>query len=156
MNINVTLLAQIIAFVVMIWLINRLMWGPLVKALENRRQQIAEGLSAAEKSKQDLRSAETRAEEIETGARHKSKEILAHAEKRASEMIEEAKTKAQVEGTRIRHAAQADINQQLDRAKESLRQQVSALAVLGAQKILGHEVSAEAHQDALKDLSNQL
>ena len=156
MNINATLFAQIAAFLVLLWLINRFLWAPLIKALEDRRQQIADGLSAAEQGKQDLLSAESRAQEIETEARHKSTEILTHAEKRATEIVEEAKSQAQEESGRIKQAAQAEINQQLDQAKESLRQQVASLAVLGAEKVLGREISGSAHQDALNDLSKQL
>lgn len=156
MNINITLFAQVIAFVVMIWLINRLLWGPLVKALENRRKQIADGLAAAEKGKQDLLSAEDRARKIEDEARRKGAEILSNAEKRAGEIVEEAKVKANEEGERIRNTAQSEITQQMDQAKETLRRQVAGLAVLGAEKILRREVSAETHKDTLDELSRQL
>lgn len=156
MNINITLFAQVIAFVVMIWLVNRLLWGPLVKALENRRKQIADGLAAAEKGKQDLLSAEDRARKIEDEARRKGAEILSNAEKRAGEIVEEAKVKANEEGERIRNTAQSEITQQMDQAKETLRRQVAGLAVLGAEKILRREVSAETHKDTLDELSRQL
>ena len=156
MNITATLLAQIAAFIILIWMVNRLLWGPLTEALEKRRARIAEGLSAADKSKQELADAEVRVAEIEKEARSNAAEIIANSEKRAQEIIKGAKATAREEGERIKQAAQSDIDQQLEQAKESLSKQVSELAVMGAERILQKEIDRSVHTDALKDLENRI
>lgn len=156
MNITVTLFAQVIAFAVFIWLINRYLWGPLTTALEQRRKQIADGLASAEQGRKNLESARARAGELEEQARGKAAEMLAHAEKRAREIEEEAKTAARAESERIKQSAQSDIDRQITQAKESLRQQVSAIAIAGAERILQREVDAASHTAALKDLEERI
>ena len=156
MNITATLLAQIVAFVLLIWLVNRYLWGPLTSALEQRRTQISDGLAAAEQGRKDLESAKVRADDIEGQARTKAAEIITHAEKRAKEIEEEAKTKAREEGDRIKQSAQGEIEQQITQARESLRQRVSEIAVAGAERILQKEVDASVHAAALKELEERV
>ena len=156
MNITATLLAQVIAFVLLIWLVNRYLWGPLTAALEQRRKQIADGLASAEQGRRDLEDAKTRAGEIEEQARGKAARIIAHAEKRAREIEEEAKARAREESERIKHSAQSEIDQQLTHARESLRRRVSEIAIAGAARILKKEVDAAAHAAALKELEEHI
>ena len=156
MNITVTLFAQVAAFVLFIWLINRYLWGPLTDALEQRRQRVAEGLASAEQGRRDLEAARLRTGEMEEAARGKAAEIVAHAEKRAREIKEAAKNKAREESERIRQSAQSDVERQLMQARESLRRRVSEIAVIGAERILRREVDAAAHASALKDLEERL
>lgn len=156
MNINVTLFAQVAAFVLMIWFVNRVLWGPLTKLLAERQRRIADGLAAAEKGKHDLELSEKRARELVQEAHVRAAELLAQSEKRASEIVEEAKAEARVQGERLVAAAQAEIERETNRAREQLRTQVSALAAAGASKIIKREIDRKAHEDLLKDLASQI
>jgi len=156
MNITVTLFGQIAAFILLIWLVNKVLWGPLNNLLAERQKKIADGLAAAEKGKHELELSEKRAKEAMHEARAQAAEMLAHAEKRANEIVEEAKNNAHSEGERIITAAHAEIEREVNRAKEQLRGQVAAIAVSGASKILSREIDANVHNDLLKDLAAQI
>lgn len=152
MNINATLLGQAITFAILIWFTMKFVWPPLMAAMAERAKTIADGLAAAERGKHDLELAEKRAAEILRQGKEKASEIIAASEKRATEIVEEAKANAKTEGDRILVAAKADIDQEVFRAKEQLRTQVSAVALAGAGKILGREIDAKAHNDLLDKL----
>ena len=156
MNITVTLIAQIIAFVLFIWLINRYLWGPMLAALESRRQQVADGLAAAEEGKKSLHAAQTEIQKMEEEARSKANAIIGGAERRATDIVEESKNVAREESEQIKRAAQSDLDQQTLQAKEALRQQVAALVIQGAERILSREVDAEAHRAALRELEKRI
>lgn len=156
MNITVTLIGQMIAFIILIWFVNKVLWGPLSKVMNDRQARIADGLSAADKGKHELEMAEKRAKEVLKESKDKAAEIITQAEKRANEIVEESQNTAKTEAQRIVDAAQADIERQLNQAKEELRAQVSAIAVAGAGKVLKREVDAAAHNDLLKDLATQI
>jgi len=151
-NINATLLGQAITFAILIWFTMKFVWPPLTQAMQERAKNIADGLAAGERAKHDLEIAAKRSAEIIREAKEKAAEILANGEKRASEIIEEAKAQAKVEGGRIVAGAKAEIDQEVFRAKEQLRTQVSAIALAGAGKILGREIDAKAHNDLLEKL----
>jgi F-type H+-transporting ATPase subunit b len=156
MNLNFTMVAQGAAFFLFIWFSMKFVWPPLLRAIESRQKQIAEGLAAAERGKQDLAQAEKRAAEELQRARVQAGEILSQAEKRGAEMVEEAKSAAKAEAERVVASAKAEIEQEVFRAKESLRAQVSVLAVAGAEKILRREVDAKAHAQLLSGLEAEL
>ena len=152
MNINATLLGQAITFAILIWFTMKFVWPPLTQAMQERAKTIADGLAAGDRAKHDLEIAAKRSAEIIREAKEKASEILASGEKRASEIIEEAKAQAKVEGSRIVAGAKAEIDQEVFRAREQLRTQVSAIALAGAGKILGREIDAKAHNDLLEKL----
>ena len=152
MTINATLLAQTIMFALFVWFCMKFVWPPIVAALEQRRKQIADGLAEADRAKHDLELAAKRSAEILRDAKEKAGEIVNSGEKRAVESIEDAKSKARVEGDRIITGAKAEIDQEVFRAREQLRTQVSAIALAGASKILGREIDAKAHNDLLDKL----
>jgi F-type H+-transporting ATPase subunit b len=156
MDINFTLVAQAIAFLVLIVFTIKFVWPPLLTAIETRQKEIADGLAAGEKGRAELEQSSKRAAETLTEAKQKAAEILALAEKRASQIVEEAKGNAKAEGERIIHGAKAEIDQEINRAKESLRQQVSTLAIAGAEKILRKEIDAKAHAEILTSIANEL
>ena len=156
MNINATLLAQTIMFALFVWFCMKFVWPPIMAALEQRKKQIAEGLANAEKAKLELELAARRSTEILREAKEKISEVVNNGEKRASEIIEAAKTQAKVEGDRIIAGAKAEIDQEVFRAKEQLRTQVSAIALAGASKILGREIDAKAHNDLLDKLVSEI
>lgn len=156
MNVTATLFGQIIVFAILIWFINRFLWGPLTTVMEQRKKRIADGLAAAERGKHEQELAEQRAAETLKEAKEKAAEIIAQAQKRGSEIVEEAKDTARAEGERLIAAANAEIEQEANRAREELRGKVVSLAVAGAGKVLKREVDAKAHDELLKDLAGQL
>lgn len=156
MNITATLFGQMAAFILLIWFVNKLLWGPMNNLLSQRQQRIADGLAAAEKGKHELEMSEKRAKDELHKAKAQAAEILALAEKRANEIVEEAKNDARSEGDRILVAARAEIDQEVNRAKEQLRSQVASIAAAGAGKILAREIDANKHNDLLQDLVAQI
>ena len=156
MNINLTLLMQAVAFAVFIWFCAKFIWPYLMRAIEERQKQIADGLAAGEEGRQSLSRAEKRIAEMLTEAKTRASDIVAQGEKVKSDAVEQAQTDAQAEADRIIAAAKAEIEQEVYRAKEGLRGEVAALAVAGAAKILKREVDAKAHADLLSELQKQL
>jgi len=156
MNINLTLLMQAVAFFVFILFCAKFIWPPLMRAIDTRQKQIADGLAAGEEGRQSLSKAETRIAQMMTDAKTRASEIIAQGEKLKSETIEQSKGAAKAEGDRILAAAKAEIEQEVFRAKESLRNQVAELAVAGAAKILKREVDPKAHAQLLAEIQKQL
>ena len=156
MNIGATLFGQALWFAVFIWLTMKFIWPYLQRAMHDRQKQIADGLAAAERGKQDLELAAKRSAEVLQQARERAAEIIGQAEKHGAQLLEEAKVSAKGEGERIVAAAKAEIQQEVNRAKEQLRSQVAALAVAGAEKILRREVDARAHAQMLQGLEAEL
>ncbi len=156
MNINLTLFAQALVFAAFIWFTVKFVWPPMLRAIETRQKQIADGLAAAEQGKKSLEVSSKQADQAVLEARSRATEIVAQAEKRASQVIEEAKNAAKAEGDREKAAAKTEIQQEVSRAREQLREQVAALAVAGAAKILHREVDAKAHAELLEGIKKQL
>lgn len=156
MNINATLIGQAISFIIFVWFCMKYVWPPIMAALEERKKKIADGLAAAERGKHEQELAEQRAKEVIQQAKEEAAGILAQAQKRASEIVEESKETARVEGDRIITAANAEIEQEVNRAKENLRSQVVSLAVAGAAKVIDRELDAKAHDALLQDLVSQI
>ena len=156
MNLNFTLVAQAIVFAAFIWFTAKLIWPHMLRAIEARQKQVADGLAAAEQGKRSLELSTRQADESISQARSRAAEVLAQAEKRAAQMIEEARNAAKEEGNREKAAAKAEIEQQVTRAREQLRDQVASLAVAGAEKILRREVDAKAHGELLDAIKRQL
>jgi F-type H+-transporting ATPase subunit b len=156
MNINLTLFSQAAGFAIFIWFTAKFVWPPLMRAIEQRQKQIADGLAAGEQGKQSLASAEKRIAGMMTEAKTRASEIVAQGEKFKGEIIEQARIEAKAEAGRILAAAKAEIEQEVYRAKESLRGQVAELAVAGATQILKREVDAKAHADLLAAIEKQL
>ncbi|MFA5241649.1 MAG: F0F1 ATP synthase subunit B [Sulfuricella sp.] len=156
MNINATLLAQTIMFIMFVWFCMKFVWPPIMQALTERKKLIADGLAAGERGKHELELASRRATESMHDAKQKAAEVITQAEKRASQIVEEAKNTAREEGDRLVARAKAEIDQEVNRARESLRQQVAELAVAGAEKILRREVDAKAHAELLTALKNEI
>ena len=156
MNFNLTLVAQAITFAILILVIVKFVWPPLLNAIETRQKTIADGLAAAHEGKNALEVAAKKSEVTLNEAKQRASEIVSLAEKRASQIIEEAKGNAKTEGERIITGAKAEIDQELNRAKEGLRSQVSVLAIAGAEKILRKEIDGKTHSDMLNKLAAEL
>ncbi|ABA59519.1 F0F1 ATP synthase subunit B [Nitrosococcus oceani] len=156
MNVTVTLIGQMVAFGILVWFVNRFLWGPLTNLMEERKKRVADGLAAAERGKHERELAEKRAKETLHEAKEKAAEIITQAQKRAGEIIEEAKEAAQAEGERLKVSANAEIQQEMNRAREDLRGQVVSIAVAGASKILKRELDEKANEALVKELVAQI
>lgn len=156
MNINLTMLGQLISFAIFVGLCMKYVWPPVMAALRERQDKIAQSLADAEQGAQRREEAEQEVNDMLQGAKVQAAEIVAQAQKRGNEVIEESKTTARTEGERLMASAQAEIDQEVVSARENLRKQVGAIAIQGASKILGTEVNAEAHAKVLDDLVGQL
>lgn len=156
MNINATLIAQVIVFILFVLFTMKFVWPPIAKILDERADKIAEGLAAAERGKSDFAQAEKRVADILAEGRSQVSEMVANAEKRAAMIVEEAKAQASAEAARIMTQAKADVEQETNRAREALRQQVADLVVKGAESILRSEVDASRHAQLLDNLKQEL
>jgi F-type H+-transporting ATPase subunit b len=155
-NINLTIIGQIIAFFFFVVFCMKYVWPPITAALEERKKKIAEGLDAADRAERDLRAAQEKAEADMQDSKEQSAAIIDQANKRASQIVDEAKEAAVAEADRIKHAATAEIEQEVNRAKETLRSQVAVLAIAGAEKILEASVDEAAHARLVDKLAAEL
>lgn len=156
MNINATLIGQSIVFFLFVLFCMKYIWPFLMRALEERKRVIADGLAAGERGKRELELAEKRALEVLNKAKSEAHEIIGLAEKRAAEVTDEAKAQARTEAERIIQAARMEIDQEVNRAREQLRARVAALAAAGAARILEKEIDAAAHARLLDSVVKQL
>lgn len=156
MNLNLSLIAEAIEFLIFIWLCKVFIWPHLVKAIENRQKTIADGLAEAERGRSSLADAQKQTDVILRDARSRAQEIVAAAEKSAGQRVEESKSTAKTEAERMLATAKAQIEQEVQAARQALREQVASLAVSGAEKILQREVDARAHAQMLDQLKAQL
>ena len=153
MNINLTLFGQLIAFVAFVAFCMRFVWPPIVYAMAERQQKIADGLAAADRASHDLELAHKRVTEEMANAKREAAVIIDAANKRAAALIDEAKVAAVAEADRVKAAAAAEVEQERARAQEQLMSQVSSLALAGAEKVLGSEIDAAKHAELLKSLT---
>ena len=156
MNINLTLFAQGITFFIFIWLTVKFVWPPILAIIEERRTTIANGLAAADKGARSLEDAQVKISAMVEEARGQARQILDQAQSRANGLVDEARVGATQERERILQSGQAEVEQQLNRARDELRAQVAGIAVAGAEKILAREIDPRAHQDLLEKLAAQI
>ncbi len=142
--------------IVFVWFCMKYIWPPILNAIEERQEKIAEGLAAAESGQEKLVEAEAEAESIIAEAKRQASTILDQANARANEIVADGKNDGVKERERQLTAAKAEIEQETNRAREELRGQVSAIAIAGAQKILEREIDDASHQDILGKLAKQL
>jgi len=155
-NINLTLIGQTITFLVFIAFCTKYIWPALINIMAEREKRIAEGLQAADRADKDLELAQKKAAQQMQDAKQQASNIVDQANKRASQIVEEAKEQARVEADRIKSLAQAEVDQQVQRAKEDLRRQVAALALTGAERILGSAIDKKAHSAIVDKLADEL
>ena len=153
MNLNATILAQMLIFAIVIWVAMKFLWPEITGTIQARARRIAEGLAAAERGQKDLQAAEARVEELVKAARERALAMEHQAQARANQIVEVAKQTAQSEAARLLEAAQAQVALETQKARDALRGQVAALAVSGAEKIIGREVDARTHAQLLDKLA---
>lgn len=156
MNMNATLIGQLIAFAIFAWFCMKYVWPPMITALEERKRTIADGLAAAEKGAEAANEAQAQAEQMVKEAKAQAADIISHARKQSNEIVEKAKTDASTERDRIVQSGSAEVAQMVTKAKGELQNQVGALAMDGAKQVLGREVDAKTHADLLDKLAADL
>ena len=153
MNLNATILAQMLIFALVVWVAMKFLWPQITESMQARQRRIAEGLAAAERGQKDLAAAETRVEELVKGARERALAIEHQAHARANEIIEAARQTALAEGQRLLEGARSQVVLETQKARDELRRQVGALAVSGAAKIVEREIDARTHAQLLDKLA---
>ena len=156
MDINMTLIGQTIAMIVFVWFCMKFIWPPILNAIEERQQQIEDGLAAADRGEEKLVAAREEAEGIIAEARQQATSILDQANARANEIVADGKDAGVKERERQLAAAKAEIEQETSKAREELRGQVSAIAVASAEKILRREIDSKSHEDILGKLAQEI
>lgn len=156
MNFNWTIIGQSVTFGIFVWFCTKFIWPPIKAAMLERQAAIAEGLASSERAAKDLELAQDHATEQLREAKGEAQQIIEQARGRATQMIDEAKNDAREEGERIKEAARAEVDQEMNRAKEALRGQVATLALSGAEKVLGSTIDADKHGDLLNQLAADL
>ncbi|MDR5860122.1 F0F1 ATP synthase subunit B [Halomonas eurihalina] len=156
MNINMTLIGQMIAFAIFVWFCIKYVWPPINNALHERQKKIADGLDAASRASRDLELAEQQASETLRESKEQAAEILEQAHKRSNQMIDEARDQARQEGERMIAQAKSEIEQEVNRAKDDLRGQVSRLAIVGAERILESSIDEKRHAKLVDKLAEEL
>lgn len=156
MDLNATIIGQSIAFFIFVWFCMKYVFPPVNAILEERQKKIADGLEAADRAQRDLNLAQNKAAEELRQAKVKSAEIIDLANKRATQIVDEAKEKAREEGQRLVAGAKAEIEMEVQRAREALRAQVAAIAIAGAEKILETSIDQAANEELVKKLASEL
>jgi len=155
-NINATMLGEIITFIILVLFTMKFVWPPISSMLDERASKIADGLAAAEKGKQQLQDAEASIAAELKKIQLRAGEIIANAEKRANQVVEESKDRARIEAEKILSDAKSQIEQEAVRMKEELRLQVSDLVVRGAEQVLREEIDSKRHEKILAQLKAEL
>jgi F-type H+-transporting ATPase subunit b len=155
-NLNLTLLGQLIAFLIFVWFCMKFVWPPITAAIAERQKKIAEGLDAADRAARSLEDARAQVEQEMQQARAQITEMIEQANRRANQIVEEAQDKARLEAEKIMASSSAQIAQEVAQARESLRTEVASLALVGAERVLGASLDQSAHSKLLADLAEQL
>jgi F-type H+-transporting ATPase subunit b len=155
-NINLTLFGQMVTFAMFVWFCMKFVWPVIIEAMEEREKKISDGLDAADRAMRDLETAQNQASDQMKEAKQEAAGIVDQANKRANQIVDEAKQQAIAEGDRLKAAAQADIEQEVNRAKEELRASVAGLALAGAEKVLEASVDDKANRALVDKLASQL
>lgn len=156
MNLNATILGQVISFAIFVWFCMKYVWPALIAAMEERKQKIADGLDAADRALRDLDLAQHKATDQLRDAKQQAALLIEEAKKRASQIVDESKDKAREEGDRLILAARAEIEQEVNRAREELRAKVAALALAGAERILARAIDDRISRELVDELATQL
>ena len=156
MNLNATLIVQIVVFLALWWFTARFVWPPITKALDERSKRIADGLAAADRAKAELAAADRRVQDEMKKARDVATEMRSGAERQGAQLVDEARAEAARIVAAAQQAAEEEAALASQRAKDALREQVAQLAVVGAERILRREIDAARHADLLTNLKNEL
>lgn len=151
-----TLIGEATTFLVLVWVMMKFIWPHVIRAMEERRRKIAEGLAHSEEAEQALDKANAEAGEIIREARRKAGEIIEQASQRGNQLVEQAKEDAISERDRQVQMAEAEIRQATNQAREALRERVAELAIAGAARVIESEIDDKRHHDMLDKLAAEL
>ena len=151
MDINITLIGQMITFAIFVGFTMKFVWPPLRKVLEERREKISASLAAADRATRELEAAKRQSAEILSDAKAKATEIVENAYVRAHKVDEQAKDEAIAAADRIKSMAMAEIEQEKIKAKEQLKEELVGLITAGVGKIVSAKVDEQASGEILKD-----
>jgi F-type H+-transporting ATPase subunit b len=155
-DITVTLIIQMLVFLIFVWVVMKFIWPIILGAMNEREKKIAAGLAAAEQGQKDLSEAKSRADEVIKEARTRALAIEAQARTQANQIIEDARKAASLEGEKALASAKSQIELESNRARDALRGQVVSLAVAGARRLLEKEIDPKAHGELLDQLAAKL
>lgn len=156
MDINATLIGQMVTFAILVWFTMKYVWPPITQAMHDREKKIAAGLEAAERSQRELEMAEHKAMTIIREAKQQANQIIEQANLHSAKLVEEAKQNAKQEGQRIVELAQGDIDREISQAKETLKAHLAKLAISGAEKIIQRNLDTQVHQDLMNKLAAEI
>lgn len=156
MDINATIIGQLLTFVILVWFTTKYVWPPITKAMHDREKKIADGLEAAERSHRELEMAEHKAQTIIREARQQANQIIEQANLHSAQLVEEAKSNARLEGQRIVDLAQGDIDREISQAKQELKTHLAKLAISGAEKIINRNLDTQVHHDLMNALAAEI
>ncbi len=156
MNINATIIGQMLSFLVFVAFCAKFVWPAIISTMAEREKRIADGLDNADKAGRDLELAKEEAARKLRSAKDEAAAIIDLANKRAGQIVEDAKDQARAEGDRLKVAAQAEIDKEKSRAREELRKQLSSLVLVGAERVLQSSIDAKQHGDMLDKLAAEL
>ncbi len=156
MDINATIIGQLLTFMILVWFTTKYVWPPITKAMHDREKKIADGLEAAERSHRELEMAEHKAQTIIREARQQANQIIEQANLHSAQLVEEAKSNARLEGQRIVDLAQGDIDREISQAKQELKTHLAKLAISGAEKIINRNLDTQVHHDLMNALAAEI
>jgi F-type H+-transporting ATPase subunit b len=156
MNINLTLVGQLIMFAMFTWFCMKFVWPPIVIAMEERRKRIEEGLLAAEKGMHEKEEAHKKSKEIIKESKEKAAHIITNAKSQAASIVEDSKELASIEAEKIKNRTTAELEQDTIKAKNELKNQISDLVMKGVSVILEKEVDSKNHKEILNKLTQSL
>lgn len=156
MDINATLIGEIITFIFFVWFTMKFVWPPLIKVMEERRKQIADGLAAAKQGQDELELAAHKSSDMIAAAKAQASIIVEQANQRANHLIEESKNTARIEGDRLLKLAKSDIEKEMVAARQELIAEVANMAVAGAEKLLKREISAHGDDYLIKEVLGEI
>jgi F-type H+-transporting ATPase subunit b len=156
MDINATIIGQLLTFAILVWFTAKYVWPPITKVMQDREKKIADGLEAAERSHRELELAEHKALTIIREAKQQANQIIEQANLHSAKLVEEAKSNAKLEGQRIVGLAQGEIDLEIAQAKEMLKTHLAKLAISGAEKIINRSLDTQAHHDLMNELAAEI
>lgn len=156
MNINITLIGQMITFAILIIFTMKFVWPPLIKVLDERSKKIAAGIAASDKAQAELQDMQLKITHEMQKANEQANQIIQNAQKRATEIIDQAKENAKFESDRVLDEAKLKIDHQVSMLKNNLRSNVSFLIKDGIEKILRIEVDVAKHKQIINEIESQI
>jgi F-type H+-transporting ATPase subunit b len=151
LDVNGTLIAEVLAFIVLVLILAKWVYPPIIRIATEREGKIAAGVRAAEEAEKRLASVQEQVAETLDEARDRARDIVARAHREAVVEAEDVRVKARADAEALVQRAQSDIGAERDRAIQELRNEVGTLVVDTASKLIGESLDAKGHQRLIDD-----